>query len=133
MALISITRLRIRAWRFLPAFLVYSLLSARQSKRAPGNLGLMLLRDANRAFWTATAWRDEAAMRAFMMSGAHRRAMPKLLDWCDEAALVHWTQETHDLPDWQEAHRRMLADGRRSKVRHPSPAHTAYDIPPPKT
>jgi len=31
-----------------------------------------------------------------------------------------------------EAHRKMVAEGRRSKVRHPSPAHEAYQIAPPK-
>jgi hypothetical protein len=31
-------------------------------------------------------------MRAFMLSGAHQRAMPKLFNWCDEASVVHWNQ-----------------------------------------
>ena len=43
-------------------------------------------------------WADEAAMRQFMMSGPHRRVMPRLIEWCDEAALVHWLQETTDVP-----------------------------------
>lgn len=132
MPLISITRLRIRAFRHLPLFIFYSLLSARQARRAEGNLGADVLREANNAFWTRTAWRDEAAMRSYMMKGWHRRAMPKLLDWCDEASIVHWTQETPELPDWHEAHRRMVKEGRRSKVRHPSPAHLAYQIAEPK-
>ena len=72
---------------------------------------------------------DEASMREFMMARPHRRAMPKFLEWCDEAAVVHWLQESSELPDWQEAHRRMVAEGRRSKVRHPSPAHEAFEIP----
>jgi hypothetical protein len=28
-------------------------------------------------------------------------AMAKLLDWCDEAPLAHWTQATPELPDWR--------------------------------
>jgi hypothetical protein len=57
--------------------------------------------------------------------------MPKLLNWCDEAAVVHWTQETLDLPTWQDAHQRMVASGRASKVNHPSPAQTSNQFPAP--
>jgi hypothetical protein len=32
--------------------------------------------------------------------------MRKLLDWCDEAAVVHWDQEVSGLPTRQDAHRR---------------------------
>jgi hypothetical protein len=41
------------------------------------------LADANFAFWTRTLWQDDAAMRAFMVSDAHRKMMPRLLEWCD--------------------------------------------------
>jgi hypothetical protein len=47
-----------------------------------------------------TAWESEAAMRAFRSSGANMKAMPKLLDWCDEASYAHWEQESPELPDW---------------------------------
>jgi hypothetical protein len=30
-------------------------------------------------------WRDEAAMRAFIQSGVHRRVMAKLPEWCDHS------------------------------------------------
>ena len=130
--LISVTRLRIRSPRYLPMFIVYSLLSSRQAKRAPGNCGIDLLRDANNTFWTRTAWSDEKALHAFMLGGMHRRAMPKLLDWCNEAATTHSTQESPELPDWLGAHRRIVSEGRRSKVRHPSPAHLAFEIAEPK-
>src|SRR4051812_43142962 len=102
MALISITRLRVRSLRFMPAFIYLSLKSAHQAKKANGNLGMKLLRDANRAFWTCTAWQDEASMRAYMMSPPHRAAMSKLPGWCDEASLVHWNQQESTLPDWPE-------------------------------
>lgn len=102
-----------------------------QAKRSEGNLGVSLLRDAHLAFWTRTVWTTEETMKAFMLSGAHRQVMPHLLDWCDEAALVHWEQPTDQAPEWQEAHRRIQQEGRRSKVRHPSPAHEKYDIPRP--
>ena len=58
--------------------------------------------------------------------------MRKLLNWCSEAALVHWTQPDATLPSWSEAHRRMQAEGRTSKVNHPSPAHASFQIAAPK-
>ena len=71
-------------------------------------------------------------MKNFMLAGVHRRAMPKLLNWCDEAALVHWTQESTELPSWQEACSRLQKEGRPSKVYHPSPVHEAHKFPEPR-
>jgi len=130
--IISVTRLRLRSLRFLVPFIVYSFRSMRQVKRSPGNIAADAMRDQHGGFWTRSVWRDVESMRAFMTSGAHRQAMPKLLDWCDEAALVHWEQDTPALPEWDEAHRRLVTQGRRSKVRHPSPAHETLDVPVPR-
>lgn len=131
MAVVSITRLRVRGWRFLPMFFIYALRSARQAAKAEGNLATRLLREQHNTFWTATVWTDEAAMKAFMLGGVHRKAMPKLLNWCDEAALVHWTQDGNELPSWSEAHTRLREEGRRSKVNHPSANHTGHKFPEP--
>ena len=38
-------------------------------------------------------WTDEAAMKSFMESGAHRTITPKLLEWCDEASVAHRTTD----------------------------------------
>ena len=103
----SITRLRVGRWRYVPQFLIQSLRAARQAKRAAGSISVSVLRDADRAFWTRTVWRDEAAMRAFMRSGVHRRIMARLPEWCDEAALAHWVQDASEPPSWQEAHRHL--------------------------
>jgi hypothetical protein len=67
-------------------------------------------------------------MRRFMLAQPHGKTMRKLLEWCDEAALVHWQQDQPDLPSWTEAHRRLQAEGRTSKVLHPSPDHAAFRI-----
>jgi hypothetical protein len=72
-------------------------------------------------------------MRSFRHSGAHGLVMPRLLDWCDEAAYVHWNQDSVELPDWREAHRRLVQEGKLSKVYHPSPAQVAKQIAEPKT
>jgi hypothetical protein len=63
--LVSITRLRVRLFLYLPAFFIYSLRVARQAKSAPGNLAVSALRDSNFTFWTRTLWTDERAMRGF--------------------------------------------------------------------
>ncbi len=129
---VSITRLRVRSWKYLPAFFVATLRSALQARGAKGNLAIGILRDARNTFWTRTLWIDEAAMTAFIMSGAHRTVMPRLLEWCDEASVARWTQDSAQEPAWEEAHRRMQCYGRASKVNHPSEAHRRFDLPAPK-
>ena len=133
MIFVSVTRLRIRALRFIPGFAFHTLQTRTQVQRAAGFLGGSLLPDRDRAFWTMTLWRDEAHMRRYMVAGAHLKAMPKLMDWCDEASVVHWSQEGERLPDWREADRRMRAEGRPSKLRHPSAGHPRLDYREPRT
>jgi hypothetical protein len=132
MPLVAITRLRVRSWRYLPIFFLQALRSARQAARTEGNLATRLLRDRRNTFWTATTWTTEAAMKGFMFSGVHQHVMRKLPDWCDEAVVAHWSQESVEGPTWAEAYVRMQREGRRSKVDHPSPAHTAYEFPEPR-
>lgn len=125
MALISITRLRLRSLRYLPGFAWYTLQSRRQLKRSTGFLIGTVATAPGLAFWTATAWADEASMRAFRDTDWHKRAMPKLLHWCDEASVARWTQDPTTLPNAAAMVERMQASGRTSKVRHPTAAHTA--------
>jgi len=127
MALAALTRLRLRSWRFVPLFLWHAARSASQAKRAEGCLAVRL-RQENGVYWTMTLWRDREAMRAYMISGAHMKAMPKLLHWCDEASVAEWEQDEGDLPRWSEARRKLLALGRVSKVNNPSPAHLRGEV-----
>ena len=131
MPFVSITRLRVRALRFAPGFAVRTFQSAFQAKAAAGNTHVLLLRDAKLTFWTITTWESEAAMRSFMVAGAHRKAMHSLLEWCDEAALAHWTDDTGTPPNWSEGPGLIKTRGRTSKVKYPSPAHIAFEITPP--
>ena len=120
MPLIAVTRLRIRSFRFLPSFGWYSWRSFTQARNAPGNLGVKVRKAEGLAFWTLTAWQDEAAISAYRIAPPHLHAMPKLLEWCDEAAVVHWNQDSANLPGWESAEVRMAESGRLSKVNHPS-------------
>lgn len=128
MAFISVTRLRLRSSRYLPLFFWYAISSTFQAKRAPGNFKTTTRRQSNNVFWTLTVWQDEESMRAYMTSGAHRQAMPKLAQWCDEAAVVHWHQDNPELLTWQDAEHHLIQDGRLTKLPHPSPTQAAGTI-----
>ena len=131
MVFVSLTRLKIRSIRFLPFFAVHMVRTNKQVKRSPGFQHGALLADRGWAFWTMTAWDSQESMRAYMLSGGHKQAMPHLLDWCDEASVAHWSQQESTLPSWADADRRMRAEGRPSKVRKPGPHHAdlSYRIP----
>ena len=132
MPFISLTRLRVRSWWYLPQFIWHALKTGRQAEQSSGFVGGRLLREVRNTFWTVTAWEDEAAMRAYRNAGAHRVVMPRLLDWCDEAAVAHWNQDGTEIPGWQELHRHMVETGRPSKVKHPSPAQESNHIVAPR-
>lgn len=115
----------------MPGFVLFALRTNTQARRAEGNRGVRFLRETGNIYWTATVWDSESAVKRYMVSGAHGKAMRHLLDWCDEASVVRWHQESTDLPTWMEAHRRMKHEGRRSKVRFPSAGQESFEIPAP--
>jgi Antibiotic biosynthesis monooxygenase len=125
MPVVSITRLRLRAWRFLPSFFLYSFRSARQAERTPGFLGGWLGGSGGNAYWTITVWRDEAAMKAFRDRDTHKAAMPKLLNWCDEASVARVERPEPELPDGDTVFQTLSRQGRTSKVRYPTAEHAA--------
>lgn len=89
MGFVSITRLRIRSIRFMPLFYLHTQRSIGQVRAAAGFRRGALLADREWAYWTMTVWADQPAMRRYIVDGPHRTAMPRLLDWCDEASIVH--------------------------------------------
>ncbi len=133
MTFVSLTRLRVRSIRFVPLFAVHTLRSLSQVKKAAGFQQGALLADRSWTFWTITAWESQEAMRAYMVTGSHKNAMPHLQHWCDEASVAHWTQPENTLPSWAEADRRMRESGRISKVLHPSPEHASLNYRAPRT
>jgi uncharacterized protein DUF3291 len=97
----------------------------RSVENAPGFLKGKLLIDGNRAFWTMSMWKDIESMRAFRDSKVHTAVMPKTARWCDEASVVHWETEADELPDWQEAYRRMSEAGKPSPLKFRSADYKA--------
>ncbi len=130
---VSLTRLRLRRLWFVPGFVRHALPSFRQAQTAPGFQDGSVLRDRRLTFWTMTAWKDLESMRAYMLSGAHQKAMPLFANWCDEGSVVHWEAAGPALPTWPEAEHRMRTQGRASKLRHPSPNHADLTFSPART
>jgi len=92
------------------------------AKHGTGSLGVKSRLSDGLAFWTMTVWQDESALSAFRITPPHRHAMPKLLERCDDAAVVHWNQESEGVPDRESAERCMAESGRLSTVNRPSAA-----------
>jgi hypothetical protein len=128
----SVTRLRVRSARYIPEFLWETFLTQRQVLRAAGFLGGRLLIDAHWTFWTLTAWESEQAMKKFRGVGPHAKVMPRLPEWCDEAAYAHWIAKDATLPDWMEAYEHLAGGGKLSRVAHPSGDHEARRFPQPR-
>ena len=133
MTFVSLTRLRVRSMRFLPGFLWNTFRVVRQVKQAAGFRTGALLKDRQWTFWTMTAWDSQESMRQFMTSDAHKKTMPYLLNWCDEASAAHWEQTDDALPAWMQADQRMRNSGRPSKVYNPSPQHASLTSRTPRT
>jgi len=130
--LASVTRLRVRSVRNLPAFLWMTFLVLRQTSRTVGFLGGRILIDNLHTYWTLTAWENETAMKAFRGSGPHAGVMPKLVEWCDEAAYTHWIGADDSIPEWLEAYDHLVSDGRLSRVALPSRDHASRIFPKPR-
>ncbi|OCX54726.1 hypothetical protein BEL04_00485 [Mucilaginibacter sp. PPCGB 2223] len=129
MFFISITRLRLRSIWYLPGFLSSNSLSVKQLLVTPGFIAGKELIDKNLVFWTVTVWKTDADMKTFRNSPPHRKAMQKLPLWCDEATYMHWLSEDTEIPAWDAICKRTIAEGKVSKVRHPSKNHPDRNFP----
>ncbi|GLH79906.1 hypothetical protein SSBR45G_48150 [Bradyrhizobium sp. SSBR45G] len=82
--------------------------AAQQARRAPGNLRAEL-RPAGGIYHTMTVWTDEASMRAYVRSGAHRRAMIGFRDLGGGRTLGFAADAE---PSWEVAYARWQREAR---------------------
>ena len=131
MAVIVVTRLRLRDPAVLDEFFTDAVAAIEQAQKAEGNLGADALADANNAWWSVSSWQDRRLMRAFVDNLPHQNIMTRLDHYCDEATFVDWEQDSPDLPDWQTSHQHLVADGQAAELTHPSDANQTRAFPPP--
>jgi heme-degrading monooxygenase HmoA len=131
MAVIVVTRLRLRDPVFFDDFFAGAVAVTEQAQRSEGNLGADVLAEANNTYWTRTAWRDRTVMNAFVGGEPHLRIMGRIDEWCDEATFADWEQADGELPDWQEGHARITTDGQAAILTNATDAHRTRDFPSP--
>ncbi len=131
MAVIVVTRLRLRDHGFLDDFFTAAVALLQQAQGSEGILGADALAEANDAWWSCTSWQNHDLMRAYVGTEPHLSTMARLGDWCDEATFVDWEQDSPELPDWQSGYRHLVADGRSAALAHPSDANESRSFPPP--
>ena len=129
MPVIVVTRLRLRDPAFFADFFASAIAVTEQAQRSEGNLGADVLAEANNTYWTRTAWRDRTVMDAFVGTEPHLRTMGHIDEWCDEATFADWEQADGELPDWQEGHARIIADGQPASLTSATDAHRTRDFP----
>ncbi len=122
-SIVSVTRFRARSLWVLPLFALHAHRSIAQLRAADGYIAGAVRQDIGLALWTMTLWRDHGAVRAYVASGAHRRAMPLLRTWGEEAGVVRWAQDQVELPDWTMAEHRLRQAGHAVPLNRPGSAH----------
>lgn len=137
MAIVSVTRFRLNsgAVRGNTVFFWHTLRSIRQAGGSPGFVRGHTYADANRTYWTVTMWGSIEAVRAYMKSGAHlraMRAMPRLMRWCDEAQTCHFEYTGAELPDLLVCHEHLVEHGHFLRLKQPSIDHAAGRISAPR-
>ena len=109
---ITVTSIQLRSpWQFFKLSNHGRKIQA-QAKKSPGFVK-MKNTGWGKLHYTLSVWDSEAAMKAFARTGAHMEAMKQ------SAALSHeirtYTYESESLPDWKEAKRLLLQNGKTMK------------------
>jgi len=107
--LCTVTRMRVRNLRVLPAFIKASAGAAIAARRTPGNVRTRLLgMPPFPIFSTLSVWESPEAMAAFAKSPVHRDCMANMPKWAARGRFVTFSTETPRV-SWRRAGR-MLRD-----------------------
>jgi hypothetical protein len=131
MPTLAITRLRIRRIWFLPRFFRMSMLSLKQAKNSEGIIAVNVFNDAFPVFWTCSIWESEQHMMNYMKSGDHKKAMPYLQKWCNEARTCHVSFDSNIMPAASELALLLHKHGRASRLLKPNENHLKEIFPEP--
>jgi len=131
MAIIVVTRLRLKDPALLDDFFTDAVAALEQAQKSDGNLGVDALADANNAWWSVSSWQERRPMHAYVRSEPHQTIRSKIDRYCDEATFVDWEQDSPDLPDWQTNWRHLVASGEGAELTQPSAAHQTRAFPAP--
>lgn len=105
---VSITGLRVKAFWHLPRFWRLAVPAMAQAKAAEGCLQADA-KTINGVKHTRTVWVEEAAMRAFLYSGAH---MDAIKAFRKIATGKTFGSEMPEIPDWETVHQMWRDRGR---------------------
>lgn len=108
MVYVSITGLKLKSLFHSPRFWWLAIRSMRQAMQASGNISASA-QTINGIHHTLTVWKDEAAMRTYLVQGAHLQAM-KAFRGIATGKTIGFFAETP--PDWSEVHQIWLERGR---------------------
>ncbi len=100
-----LTYLPVKYYRTVPSVAKYSQLVAAQLAEAPGVITYsMASKPWAKQFWTLSVWEDEAALMAFVFSGAHRDTMPRFHKDMGATKFIRWNVLGADVPvSWEVA------------------------------
>jgi hypothetical protein len=100
MVYVSITGLKLKSLVNAPAFWWHAIRSMRQAQSAPGLISAEA-RLINGIHHTLTVWETEAAMRAYLITGAHLAAMKAFQGFATGRTVGFLSKSA---PRWDEVH-----------------------------
>eukprot|EP00980_Cylindrotheca_fusiformis_P024736 scaffold12369_cov97-Cylindrotheca_fusiformis.AAC.2 len=99
---VSVTGLILKSSWYYPKFMYYAVPSTMQAQKAEGNVSTRVTA-VNGVQHTLTVWENKKAMRKYMLSGAHRKAMAVSGDVADLESIKVYGYESDTIPSWDEA------------------------------